>query len=124
MVCIPLTPSPSPARGEGSKRVRLLLAAAALLFLALPARADESFARVAADVNQKMVKVFGSGGFQSVPHYGSGVLISADGYVLTVNSVMLDTPDLRVHLADGRRFQAKVVATEPQLDVALLKVEK
>jgi serine protease Do len=100
------------------------LASAALLSLALSARADESFARVAEEVNQKMVKVFGSGGFQGVPHHGSGVLISADGYVLTANSVMLDTPELRVHLADGRRFHAKVVATEPQLDVALLKIEK
>jgi serine protease Do len=102
-----------------------LLAALALpALLPLPARADESFAKVAEEVNQKMVKLFGSGGFQGVPHYGSGFLISPDGYVLTVSSVMLDTLDLRVHLSDGRRFHADVVATEPQLDVALVKIQK
>ena len=99
-----------------------LLAAAALL--PLPARADESFAKVADEVNQKMVKLFGSGGYQGVPHYGTGILISPDGYVLTVATVMLDTLDLRVHLADGRRFHAQVVATEPQLDLALVKIDK
>jgi serine protease Do len=99
-----------------------LLAAAALL--PSPARADESFAKVAEEVNQKMVKLFGSGGFRGVPHYGTGILISPDGYVLTAASVMLDTLDLRVHLSDGRRFHAQVVATEPQLDIALVKIDK
>src|SRR5262249_1154096 len=47
-----------------------------------------------------------------------------DGYILTVSSLLLDTQDLRVHLPDGRRFKGYVVATEPQLDVALVKVDK
>jgi serine protease Do len=103
---------------------RLLPAALLLPVLALPARADESFAKVANEVNQKMVKVFGSGGFQGVPHWGTGILVSPDGYILTASSVMLDTLDLRIHLADGRRFQGHVVATEPQLDIALVKIDK
>jgi serine protease Do len=58
-----------------------------------------------------------------VAHYGSGALISADGYVLTVATPMLDTPDLRVHLSDGRRYHAKVLVIEPELDVALVKID-
>ena len=83
-----------------------------------------SLVSVSEQVNQKMVKVFGSGGFRGVNSYGSGVLISADGYVLTVNSPLLDTPDLRVHLADGRRLNAKMIVAEPELDAALIKIEK
>jgi serine protease Do len=50
-------------------------------------------------------------------------LVSPDGYILTVASHILDTPDLLVHLSDGRRFRAKVVATEPNLDVSLVKID-
>jgi serine protease Do len=85
-------------------------------------RADESFAKVAEKVNNKLAKVYGSGGLKGLPSYGTGIVVSADGYILTVYSHLLDTRDLRVHLADGSRYHAKVVATEPELDVALIKV--
>src|SRR5205814_2070578 len=64
---------------------------------------SSSLAKVAEQVNQKMVKLFGSGGFRGLNSYGTGIIISPDGYVLTVASPLLDTADLRVHLADGRR---------------------
>jgi serine protease Do len=75
-------------------------------------------------VNQKMVKLFGTGGYRGLNAYGSGVLVSSDGYVLTVASPMLDTPDLLVHLWDGRRLHARVVVAEPELDAALVKIDK
>jgi serine protease Do len=95
---------------------------AAAVFAAGPARADESFAAVAEQVNGKLVKLFGAGGVRGLASYGTGIVVSPDGYVLTVQSHILDTQDLRVHLADGTRYSAKVVATEPELDVALLKI--
>jgi serine protease Do len=107
--------------------VSLVLAAAGVLLLTLGwvrTRADESFAPVADEVNQKLVKLFGSGGFKGLPSYGTGVIISPDGYILTVNSHILDTRDLRVHLYDGTRYHANVVAQEPELDVALVKIDK
>jgi serine protease Do len=96
----------------------------ALLLAAAPAavRADESYARVVEQVNQKLCKLFGSGGLQRLASYGTGVVVSPDGYVLTVASYLLDTQDLRVHLYDGSRYHARVVAVEPELDVALVKV--
>lgn len=85
--------------------------------------ADDSFAKIADEVNPKVVKLFGSGGFKGLASYGTGVLISKDGYILTVNSHILDTRDLKVHLADGSRYNGKVIAREPVLDVALVQLE-
>ncbi len=88
------------------------------------ARADESFAKVAEEVNTKLVKLFGSGGFKGLASYGTGVVVSPDGYILTINSHILDTRDLRVHMYDGTRYHAKVVAVEPELDIALVKIDR
>jgi serine protease Do len=86
--------------------------------------ADAPFDKVANDVNSKMVKLFGSGGFQGLKPYGSGIIVSPQGHILTVANQLLDTQDLRVHLADGRRFKAKVLYTEPELDAALLVIKQ
>src|SRR5438105_689858 len=102
----------------------LSMLVAAVLGHVMPARGEESFAGVAQEVNSKLVKLFGSGGFRGLVAYGTGVVVSPDGYILTVFSQMLDTQDLRVHLSDGRRFHAKVVVVEPELDLALVKIEK
>lgn len=102
------------------------LAIALTLALALGsgarAWAEDSFARVAEDVNKKMVKVFGSGGLKGLASYGTGFFVSSDGYILTANSHILDTQDLRVHTYDGTRYHAKLVCIEPELDVALIKI--
>src|SRR5271155_1493354 len=86
--------------------------------------AQEPFTPVAAEVNKKMVKLFGAGGFKGLPSYGTGILVSPKGHILTVNNHILTTVDLRVHLYDGRFYHAKVVAREPGLDVALVKIEE
>jgi serine protease Do len=100
------------------------LALAALLLAGGAARADQSYADVVDEVNGKLVKVFGAGGFRGVPAYGTGILVSADGYILTVASQMLETQDLRVHLPNGERFQAQIVAAEPELDLALIRIKE
>lgn len=86
-------------------------------------RAQQPYTPVAEEVNKKMVKLFGAGGFKSLPSYGTGILVSHDGWVLTVNNHILATTDLRVHLHDGRLYHAKVVVKEPELDVALIKID-
>lgn len=91
------------------------------IFAAPPA--DPSLAAVVEQVNQRMVKIYGSGGFRGLNSYGSGILVSADGHVLTAASPTLDTSGLNVHLSDGRRLPAKVLVTEPELDAALLKID-
>jgi serine protease Do len=98
-------------------------ALAAVLAAAAQAPADVSFAEVVRKTNPKIVKVYGAGGFRGVTAYCSGVLISPDGYILTVYSPTLDAHELRVHLYDGTRHQCELVAAEPQLDIALIRIK-
>ncbi len=54
---------------------------------------------------------------------GSGVIVSADGYILTNNHVVNGADTIKVSLNDGRELTAKVVGTDPQSDLAVIKVE-
>ena len=54
---------------------------------------------------------------------GSGFIIASDGYILTNNHVVEDAEKITVRLADEREFTAKVVGTDPQSDVAIIKIE-
>ena len=54
---------------------------------------------------------------------GSGFIIDERGYVLTNNHVIDGADEIKVTVADGRDFTAKVVGTDPKTDVALLKLQ-
>uniref|UniRef100_UPI0040571A5A DegQ family serine endoprotease n=1 Tax=Candidatus Electronema sp. TaxID=2698783 RepID=UPI0040571A5A len=54
---------------------------------------------------------------------GSGFIISPDGLILTNNHVVENADKITVKLADKREFSAEVVGTDPQSDVALIKIE-
>jgi serine protease Do len=99
---------------------RCLFAFVLLFVVGLHSRAETPFDKVAQEVNSKMVKIYGAGGFKGVNSYGSGIVISEDGFILTANSPLLDTQDLRVHLYDGRKLRAAIVAREPAFDAAVL----
>src|SRR4249919_2623039 len=87
-------------RSASTLRVATFAAVAFVLLAVSALPAQDSFTQTAAEVNKKMVKLFGAGGFKGMPSYGTGFLVSGDGYILTVNNHILGTPDLRVHLAD------------------------
>ncbi len=59
---------------------------------------------------------------QIVHGLGSGVIVSADGLILTNNHVIDGAEKLTVVLPDKRRFLAKVIGTDPQTDVAVIKI--
>ena len=54
---------------------------------------------------------------------GSGVIVSGNGYILTNHHVIAGADDIVVELKDGRVAQASVVGTDPDTDIAVLKVE-
>lgn len=54
---------------------------------------------------------------------GSGVIISADGYIVTNNHVIEGATRVDISLDNNKRYEATVVGTDPTTDLALLKIE-
>lgn len=54
---------------------------------------------------------------------GSGVIVSPEGYVLTNNHVVERMDDIEVMLTDGRKATAKIIGTDPDTDLAVLKID-
>lgn len=55
--------------------------------------------------------------------FGSGVIISKDGYIVTNNHVVEDADEISVKLHDGRELKGRVIGTDPTTDLALVKIE-
>lgn len=53
---------------------------------------------------------------------GSGFIIDKDGYIITNNHVVEGADEIKVKLADGREFKAKVAGRDPKTDIALIKI--
>jgi Do/DeqQ family serine protease len=64
----------------------------------------------------------GSGAEPPQAGLGSGVIVSADGYILTNNHVVEGADEIEVILNDSRRAIAKVIGTDPDSDLAILKI--
>ncbi|PKP05162.1 MAG: deoxyribonuclease HsdR [Bacteroidetes bacterium HGW-Bacteroidetes-6] len=54
---------------------------------------------------------------------GSGVIVGADGYIVTNNHVVRDAQEIVITLNDKREFKASIVGTDPSTDLALVKIE-
>ena len=69
----------------------------------------------------------GGGGRRQQPEAqeasGSGVIISADGYIVTNNHVVQDADEVSVMLNDKREFKAKVISTDPSSDIAVIQIK-
>src|SRR5688500_3997608 len=113
----------------------LLFAASAIAFAAadnLPARAEEPAADAstldgaftdAVNVAQKRtVKIFGAAIGRS-PGYGTGLIVSPQGDILTAQGVYLAGDSLRVTLADGSTHYATVTRRSDPLQSALIKIQ-
>ena len=84
---------------------------------------------VVASVRDSVVTItsegFSARGFGQIPStgVGSGVILSADGYILTNRHVVSGSQSLTVELADGRQFPATIVKQSDKTDLALVKID-
>lgn len=60
---------------------------------------------------------------QKVTSLGSGVIVSKEGHIVTNNHVLNGTSDVTVQLNDGREGKARIVGTDAQIDLAVLKID-
>jgi len=79
--------------------------------------------------NDDFFRFFFGPGYQSQPKkqkqvsWGSGFIISPDGYIITNNHVIDKAKKIVITLKDGRKFDAEVIGTDPEIDIALLKIK-
>ncbi len=59
-----------------------------------------------------------------VTNLGSGVIASADGYIITNNHVIEGAEDILVKLSDGREYKGRPVGKDPRTDIAIIKIDE
>jgi serine protease Do len=77
-------------------------------------------------LNDFLERFLGSSGPQQEVHkdsLGSGFIIHKNGYIVTNNHVVENATDIKVSLSDLEEFDAKVIGSDPQTEVALIKIE-
>src|ERR1035437_9462601 len=77
------------------------------------------------DPFDQLRRYFGQGGQREYKQHGlgSGVIVSADGYILTNNHVVGNAEEIHVTLEDKREFTAKVIGKDAKTDLGLIKID-
>jgi len=72
---------------------------------------------------ERVVKIYGAGGLEGIESYQSGLFFTAEGHVLTTNSLVLDQGDVTVVCHDGQRYAGTVIGADPVVDIAVIKID-
>jgi serine protease Do len=90
---------------------------------AIAADADFAASPAIESANRKLVKIVGAGGLRGLQPHSTGFLVSAEGHIVTIWDHVLDERVVSVVLHNGRKFEGKVLGADPELDVAVVKIE-
>jgi serine protease DegQ len=60
---------------------------------------------------------------EPISSLGSGVIVSPEGVILTNHHVISDAEDIDIALYDGRKYKAKIIGSDPETDIAVLKID-
>ncbi len=112
-------------RGKSLSRGCLLLLGLTVIWGCLPKYGfgqDSFLPRLIQQCQPKMAKIIGAGAGR-VDGYASGIIVSADGLILTSQGVFLDGMQTRVELSDGKSYPATILRRDRTLQLALLKIQ-
>ncbi|MDR7305665.1 trypsin-like peptidase domain-containing protein [Rhodoferax saidenbachensis] len=119
---IALLEAPALAPGEippGSFRLAAQKASAAVVSISTSKAAAKN-----PNANDPWFKFFyGDQGDEAQGGLGSGVIVSTSGYILTNNHVVEEADEMEVFLNDGRHAKGKVIGTDPDSDLAVVKID-
>ena len=124
LVTGPLAPKPSSPATSAPAAVTVAAGASAA-----PGASAEALPDVVTAVRNSVVTItsqgFSSRGFSQIPStgVGSGIVLTADGYILTNKHVVAGSQALTVELADGEQFTATIVKQSTDKDLALIKID-
>ena len=104
------------------KKGKMLLNALLLLFLLLFSQDSKAQSDPVAEARQRIVKIYGAGGIRGLEGYQSGLLVSKDGLVATVDSLVLEEGEALVVLADGSRYSGILKSVDRLTGLALLQL--
>jgi Do/DeqQ family serine protease len=124
---LPAPPMPEPAARVPTDAAQIKLSFAPVVKRAAPAVVNVYSRRVVRQSIDPFWQMFGGGlGLEReriAQSLGSGVIVRADGVIVTNNHVVEGGQDIMVVLADRREFPAKVLRADARADIAVLKVE-
>jgi serine protease Do len=120
----------SPAITSSAGEVDFTQAAAAVTPAVVYIRTTYTSSSQGSDEQDQLQRMFGDMFGQRMPRQqapqmasGSGVIISPDGYIVTNNHVVEKADKIEITTNDHRNFRAKVIGTDPNTDLALIKIE-
>ena len=85
-------------------------------------KAKPSVVSLSVQTEETLCDIFGRCWIDQREAQGTGVIITCDGYIATINHVVADAIEIQVFLVDERVFQAKLIGRDPASDLALIKI--
>ncbi|MCC7081345.1 MAG: trypsin-like peptidase domain-containing protein [Burkholderiales bacterium] len=124
---IPATIREQPVRTQPAVSLRDAAARATPSVVNIFTTKETKIARIAPTNDPVFRRFFGNlfgESVQKASSLGSGVIVSANGYILTANHVVEGADEIELVLMDGRRVAARIVGVDPETDLAVLKTEQ